>query len=85
MDTLTSLINRLQVANLVEVAREADVSRKTLDRIRSRENSPTLATVSKINSALDKLRIPKKPKGVNPSARAPEERAESATAGAGQE
>jgi len=81
MDTITALTARLAVANLAEVAVKADVSRKTLDRIRSGINSPTLRTVTKINKALDELKV-KVPKVVKVRARSPEERSESATADA---
>ncbi len=81
MDMITTLNARLAIANLAEVAVKADVARKTLDRIRSGANSPTLRTVTKINKALDELKV-RAPKGVSPKSRAPEERVESATAGA---
>lgn len=74
MDMLQPLIDRLMVADLSKVAGRADVSRKTLTRIRDRANSPTLATVGKILKALDELKVPRKP--LNPKTRAAEEQQE---------
>ncbi len=80
MDMLNPLIARLKVANLAQVAAKADVSRKTLDRVKTGNYLPTLNTVKKITDALDamKVRVPRS----KVRARAPEERAESATADA---
>lgn len=50
------LLNRLRGAqNISAIAREAGLSDKTLRRIRDGENTPSLDTIEKIVSALDKL------------------------------
>lgn len=74
---ITSLTARLAAANLAELASRADVSRKTLERILSGANSPTLRTVGKINRALDEMKV-KAPRAVKVQSRPPEEIAESA-------
>jgi len=56
MKLLDDLIQRLAGAESLEaVAREAQVSERTLRRIRDRENSPRLETVQKVLAALDKV------------------------------
>ncbi|MBB3193973.1 helix-turn-helix domain-containing protein [Roseateles terrae] len=80
MDMITSLTARLAAANLAELASRADVSRKTLERILSGTNSPTLRTVGKINRALDEMKV-KAPRVVKVKSRPPEEIAESGRCG----
>jgi DNA-binding phage protein len=46
--------------NVREVAREADVSTKTIYRLRNKQNSPTLDTVEQIVAAVRRLRTKRK-------------------------
>lgn len=51
-DELAELLKRVDV---VDVAREANVSTKTVYRLRHKANAPTLDTVERIVSAVRKL------------------------------
>jgi len=51
-DELADLLKRVDV---VDVAREANVSTKTVYRLRHKANAPTLDTVERIVSAVRKL------------------------------
>lgn len=82
MRNLQELREDLLKANVEAVAAQSGVATKTIYRIRwSPEYRPSIQTVEQINSALDRLKG-KAAKTVKVRARAPEERAESATADA---
>ncbi len=56
--------------SLEAVASAADVSSKTLRRLRSGSHSPTLRTINRVMTALDRLYPPVKGRG-NPKREAP--------------
>jgi DNA-binding phage protein len=60
MLTRDQLADLLATVNVREVAREADVSTKTIYRLRNKQNSPTLDTVEQIVAAVRRLRTKRK-------------------------
>lgn len=56
MVTSERLAELLADVNVEDVAREANVSIKTIYRLRHKRNSPTLATVARILDAIKRLR-----------------------------
>ena len=56
MLTADQLASLLATVNVEEVAREADVSTKTIYRLRHKTNSPTLDTVAAIVAAVDRVK-----------------------------
>jgi len=56
MLTADQLADLLATVNVEEVAREADVSTKTIYRLRHKANSPTLDTVAAILAAVDRVK-----------------------------
>ena len=55
MVTSDKLAELLLTVNVEDVAREADVSTKTIYRLRHKQHSPTLDTVQRILDAIDRL------------------------------
>lgn len=55
MDMLDALIKRLDGTNVSALAKEAGIARKTVVRIRNRDNTPNLSTVAKLIAALDRM------------------------------
>ncbi len=58
MVTSDKLAELLLTVNVEDVAREADVSTKTIYRLRHKQHSPTLDTVQRILDAIDRLNEP---------------------------
>ena len=56
MVTSKQLADLLATVNVEEVARAANVSTKTVYRLRHQQHSPTLATVEKILAAINSVR-----------------------------
>ena len=62
MMTKEQLAELLRTAPVKDLAREADVSVKTIYRLRHMKNSPTLSTVESLIAAIGKLNPPKRVK-----------------------
>jgi len=56
MITSEQLAEMLAEVNVEEVAREADVSVKTIYRLRHQQHSPTLDTVHRLLGAIDRVK-----------------------------
>ncbi len=60
MVTRDELAAQLRTVNVEDVAREANVSIKTIYRLRNKKTSPSLDTVAALLGAISRLRKPAK-------------------------